>query len=363
MKFVFVSYHNSEAFNNPEDWINRIAAYRGILECLSERHTVISIEQINYTGKYRHNGVEYHFKKYGKRERLLPWRLHLYVKNLGPDIVFMHGLHYPLQLLQLKWQLGQKTKIMVQHHAEKPFHGFKKWLQQFAERNVDAYLFTSREIALDWFENGNLSDKKKIREVMEASSAFYAQDTAMARAKLQVSGQPVFLWVGRLDVNKDPLTVVSAFLRFAKQHAGARLYMIYHTTELLAALTTLKGREDINDTIVLVGQIRHPQMADWYNSADFIISGSHSEGSGIAVCEAMSCGSVPIVTNIPSFRKMLNHCGCLYEPGDSEALFDALQRAIQLNLPEEKMRVIQQFKAQLSFPAIASQIAEIAEAL
>lgn len=334
-----------------------------MLECLSKWHTVISIEQIDYTGKHTHNGVNYHFKKFSQAERLAPRRLHRYIRDLRPDFVFVHGLHYPLQVLQLKFQLRPKTKIIVQNHAEKPSRGFKKILQQLVERYVDAYLFTSYEMGLDWIHQGNLSNTKKIREVMEASSVFYPVDREMARLKLHVQGNPVFLWVGRLDENKDPLTVVSAFLEFSRLHSAARLYMIFQTTALLPALSSLKIREDVNDVINLVGQVPNPEMLFWYNSADFIISGSHYEGSGIAVCEAMSCGCVPIVTNIPSFRKMTSHCGFLYEPGNRKALAETLQQVMRLDWREARARVIRQFNAELSFEAMARQIHEIAGSL
>ncbi len=45
----------------------------------------------------------------------------------------------------------------------------------------------------------------------------------------------------------------------------------------------------------------------YYNSADYFVLGSHYEGSGFSLVEAMSCGVIPIVTDIPSFRMMTNN--------------------------------------------------------
>ena len=73
--------------------------------------------------------------------------------------------------------------------------------------------------------------------------------------------------------------------------------MIYQTEELLVEIKNIIEKENKN-AIQLVGNIPHNEMLYWYNSADFIISGSHYEGSGTAVCEAMSCGCIPITTNI-----------------------------------------------------------------
>ena len=50
---------------------------------------------------------------------------------------------------------------------------------------------------------------------MEVSSVFYPIDKIIARSKTNVSGDPVFIWAGRLNKNKDPLTVVNAFFKIS----------------------------------------------------------------------------------------------------------------------------------------------------
>jgi len=92
--------------------------------------------------------------------------------------------------------------------------------------------------------------------------------------------------VGRLNYNKDPLNVVRAFLKYAQIKREARLYMIYHTDELLPHINELLANNDsASNTIKLVGQVPHDDLQYWFNSADFLLSGSHYEGSGTAVCE------------------------------------------------------------------------------
>src|SRR6202000_102264 len=146
---------------------------------------------------------------------------------------------------------------------------------------------------------------------MDASSLFKPMPRGEAAALTGVTGSPAFLWVGRLDENKDPLTVVRAFLQFAAIRPGARLFMIFHTRELLEAIEGLLGDEPGDrKSIVLVGEKRHEEMEAWYNSSDYIVSGSHYEGGGSAVCEAMSCGCIPVLTDILSFRKMTGHGAC-----------------------------------------------------
>jgi glycosyltransferase involved in cell wall biosynthesis len=335
------------------------------MEGLSQENTVISIKQIGYKGRYTCNGVQHHFVNLNTSKTYFPRALNRYVKNLKPDIVFIQGLHFPLQVIQLGWLLNTKVKRIAQHHAEKPFFGLKRYLQRWADRHIDAYLFASKAMGVEWVNKGNLASAQKINEVMEVSSVFYPVDSERAKARTKVTGSPVFLWVGRLNQNKDPLLVVSAFLAFVKEQPAARLYMIYHTGELLTEVKALMAGAINKNAIILIGKVPNEELLYWYNSADFIVSGSHYEGSGTAVCEAMSCGCVPVVTDIPSFRMITNNgdCGLLYEAGNEEALLTALLQTQQTDIGARRAKCLDYFQSNLSFQAIARRIQEVAASL
>jgi glycosyltransferase involved in cell wall biosynthesis len=367
MRYVFASYVYSKDFNEPYAWLKRINAYAGILKALAKENEVISIEQINYEGLVFNENVGYHFMRFfDKNWRFFPKKLNNYIKAQQPQIVVIQGLHFPLQVIQLRLLLGRRIKIIVQNHAEKPFSGFKKVLQQLADRCVDAYLFASYPMGMEWIANGNLASAAKIHEVMEVSSVFHPIDRSLAREKTGVAGDKIFLWVGRLNDNKDPVTVVKAFLKFAETEPGARLYMIYHTDELLKIIQVLLASKPTQaKSIVLIGKVAHDDLLYWFNSADFIVSGSHYEGSGTAVCEAMSCGCVPIVTDIFSFRMITDSgkCGILYEPGNDKAALSALMETSKMNVEAKRKLTLQYFKTHLSFEAITQKIQCIAASL
>ncbi|NNU33986.1 hypothetical protein HK413_07140 [Mucilaginibacter sp. S1162] len=210
MKFVFASYISSNTYNDPAAWLERIKAYTGVLEAVAANNEVISIEQINYEGDEIKNGVNYRFRKFNTRT-YFPVKLNLFISQQKPDVVVIHSMHFPLQVMLLRLLLGRKPKIIIQNHAEKPFTGIKKKLVRLAEHSVNAYLFASRAMGLDWIAKANLTSPKKIHEVMELSSFFHPVPRETARAKTGIIETKAFLWVGRLDQNKDPLTVIKAF--------------------------------------------------------------------------------------------------------------------------------------------------------
>lgn len=361
MKIVFASYVTAHGFTDPHAWLKRINGYIGILEALSKKHEVISLEHIDYKGDIACNGVFYRFRRFTKAGRYFPLAMNSFIKNQKPDIVFIHGLNVPWQVIQLRLMLGRHVRIIIHSHAEKPFGGIKRHLQRLANNCVDAVLFASYAMGAEWITKGALTSPGKIHEVMEVSSVFYQTDKSSAKARTGVSGQPVFLWVGRLNENKDPLTVVNAFLQFAATCPKAKLYLIYQSDELLYEIKAALTR-DYSDAVTLVGKVPHSDLLYWYNSADFIVASSYYEGSGTAVCEGMSCGCIPVLTDIFSFRMMTDNrrLGLLYEPGNEEQLLSALMQTQQMDMEDQKEKTLAYYQSNLSFGAIARRFEEIA---
>src|SRR3569833_1672270 len=260
MIYVSVTFYSSMEFNSPEAWIQRTEAYAGILQCLGKQNKLINFKRINYTGDVICKNIDYRFHNIGKRDTLFPFKLARHIKSLQPDVVLVQGLHIPVQTIILRKVVGKKDKIIAQNHAEKPMHGIKKWLQRMADKCINAYLFASYELGAEWVKNGNITSAKKIHEVMEISSVFSPMNKAKAKVQTGASGNPVYLWVGRLNENKDPLNAVRAFLRFAELKRSARMYMIYHTDELLEPMQTIIILSPNIKAIQLVGKFPHSEL-------------------------------------------------------------------------------------------------------
>ena len=356
MRLLFTSYVNSPEYRDPDSWLKRIETYTGILTLLAKTHEVLSIEHIAYEGNLHRDNVFYRFVNLGKKFHRKPARLHEMIKQAAPDFVFINGFNFPLQLILLKLTLPRKVKIIILHRAEKPFRGIKKWFQKMGDQCVSAYLFSSNEFSEAWKQNINTN---KIHEVIQASSVFHPVDKKLARRNLGLQDNDhIFLWVGNLNRGKDPLTVVKGFAAFSRKEHNAKLYMIFQTDSLLSEVSELIKKEGVVDKILLVGRIKHHDLENWYNAGDFIISGSHYEGSGIAVAEAMSCGCVPILSNIISFRRMTGpgKCGLLFEAGNASDLLDKLMAARNIDYYDERSGTLQQFQTELSFEAIVKKI-------
>jgi glycosyltransferase involved in cell wall biosynthesis len=277
---------------------------------------------------------------------------------LSPDVVIVHSLNFPQNILLLRLQLP-RVKILVYYHAERLLKFPKTYIQLMADNFIEGYLFTVAELAAPWLKAGLIKDNRKINEVLEGSSVFSPMDKTFCKGKTNVQGRPVYLWVGRLIQNKDPVPVITAFAEFSRQFPTASLYLIYHTEELLGEIRSLISlHSSLERSVHLIGKVDHNDMVYWYNSADFFILGSRHEGTAISVAEAMSCGCVPILSDIPPFKGMTKkgQCGLHYSVGNAIDLVKTLVKSTQLDLPLEREKTLGVFITNHSFAAIAKSI-------
>ena len=86
--------------------------------------------------------------------------------------------------------------------------------------------------------------------------------------------------------------------------------MVFGDDTLLGSVEhRVRDFEILGTAVTLHGRVAHDEIPNFYSAADIFVSGSHSEGSGYALIEAMSAGVVPVVTDIPSFRAIAGDCG------------------------------------------------------
>ena len=185
---------------------------------------------------------------------------------------------------------------------------------------------------------------------------------ADAEAATGMRGRPAILWVGRLNANKDPLTVLEAFERALATLPEATLTMLYGSSELGDAVSARIARSAaLRDRVRLVGAVAHDRIGAYFSAADLFVAGSHHEGSGYAMIEALACGVTPVVTDIPSFRVLTRGgaIGVLWPPGDAGACARAFATAGQLNLDAERVRVREHFARHVSWAAVGRRAMEI----
>lgn len=335
---------------DPKRWLNSISYYTKILDATANLHEVISFHYCGVTQTIQRNGVTYKFLRSDNFERFWLTTLIATVNAEQADVVIFHGLHSSLSVF--KFVRGVKhARVYIQHHGERVLTGLKAFLQKRCDKYIRGYLFSSAETGREWVAAGLIKNSEKVFEVLEVTSPFEPDWQQQI-----VKNQMTFLWVGRIDRNKDPETLLDGFMTFVVKYPNSKLFIISQDD---VRLETLRQRiSGFEKSISFVGPVPHDQMQNWYGKANFIISTSMFEAGGVSVLEAMSLGCIPVLTTIPSFRTITNNgsVGILFQPESPASLATALIKAAGQDILKERQKVVVHFNENLSAQAIASKI-------
>jgi glycosyltransferase involved in cell wall biosynthesis len=379
--FAMLYYDAHAASADPARYLDRVPLHRELPLALAARgHTVDVVYLYPHHRCLVEGGVRHHFVAPGRAAQALgrmaralgrepallepavraAWR----IRSLKPDIVHFHGLTLTWNLWLLRCVLGRHAPPLVLHYhgGYPPANPLARAVQGASMRRAARLLFTTREHARPFVAAGMIADDARVAELVETSSAFRPLPRDEARGATGMHGDPVCLWAGRLHPIKDPLTALRAFERIAEVRPAARLYLHYLTAELEGELRAfVAARPRLAAQVEFRGRAPFEQMQAIYSSADFLLQASRREFSGCAVLEAMACGAIPAVSNIPSFRAMTcgGRFGVLFPPGDAEALARAVLAIPPDEIAGRSAAVRAHFERALSFPAMAARLEEV----
>jgi glycosyltransferase involved in cell wall biosynthesis len=312
------------------------------------------------------DGVRFEFLRVARgspvRARIGPWaapvdaRMLRRIEALRPDVVHQHGLTHPLHARTLSHRLDRP--LLVQDHASRPprrARGLHRW----GFGTAAAVAFTAREQSAPFLAAGALPRTMRILELLESSSRFTTGDRGEARRRTGLHGEPCLLWLGNLDANKDPLTVLRALEAAAGALPGVRLWLAYRRAPLLAQVRDAIARSPLlSARVTLLGPQPRDRVEWLLRSADFLVQASSFEGSGYVVIEALACGATPLVTDIPSFRRITGDgaAGGLFPPGDAAALARLLEEWSALDGAQLRRQARARFEHALSFEVLGDEL-------
>lgn len=381
MKLCYTSLYYDPAMVHlrPPDYVDRLGIRHLPEQMAAREHEVHVVQQFAYDADFAENGVHYHFVAAGRPARVLsilagrlfqssPVYLEMAlrpirrIRSLQPDLIHFHGAILTLNLWLLLRLLGSAAPpVLLHYHGGYPStRGWVRHLQRRCMSQVTRFFFTTRWHTRPFVDAGMIEeDDPRVVKLMEVSSPLEWQPRAIARRQTDMTGNPIFLSVARLHPVKDPLTMLRGFARIQEECPDARLYLHYLTDEMLPQLRQfVKGRPGLAGRIHFGGRVSRQTLEATYNSADFLLQASQREFSGYAVLEAMSCGVIPVVTDIPSFRAMTagGRYGILFPPGDDAALARRVLAIDNRQRTELAAAVRRHFERELSYPALAGRL-------
>ena len=357
---VQVNYAFDKELTDPDQLLDRYGTLTGWSEALvrAGAGAVAAVQRFHRDIRIARNGVDYIFRRAQMRASVAACR---------PDVAHVNGLVFPAQTWLLRRALDPFCAVVVQNHSDGGAIGrapLFRLLGRAARGAADAFLFAADEHTMAWRRAGFIARDQPTYQVMEASTRLQPVARAEARDTSGVRGAPAILWVGRLNPNKDPLTVLQGFERSLGDLPAATLTMIYGEDDLLPSVRRrVQDSQRLSERVRLIGAVPHDRMASFYSAADLFIVGSHHEGSGYSLMEACACGAVPVVTDIPTFRLLTGdgEVGAVWTSGDAADCARALADAGRRDLEAERARLADHFAHKLSWSAVGRRALEIYE--
>jgi len=280
------------------------------------------------------------------------------VRRCDADVHHVHGLGFPADVATLS-ALCPGVPILLQDHADRPPRLWRRltWRRGFSA--AAGVAFCAREQADPFRAAALLREATPVFEVPESTARFTPGDRFTARERTGLYGNPCVLWVGHLDANKDPLTVLDGVRLAARELPEMRLFCCFGTAPLEAEVRErIEADAWLRRKVHLLGRVPHDDVQELMRSADLFVLGSHREGSGYSLIEALACGLPPVVTDIPAFRALTGRgaVGWLWPPDDALAFSRALVTAARCRSPAMRESVRVHFEQTLSPLAVGRRL-------
>jgi len=333
-------------------------------------HQVTVIQAFHCSEELSHDKVSIEFVATGDAEKK-EWAEFGCLENFedklqahNPDVVHIFGM----TMLSLRMALGDWCAehgivLSTSFHGGRPsYNPIGWWRQRLALAKTSAFFFPSNTIAQQWRRARLLPDTAQVTVLPEVSSPFKGLPKEAAREKLELVGYPVFAWSGHLNPGKDPITTLQGMQRIVQSWPDARLLMAYQSEEMMPDIIEFLNQDAIlKSNVTLLGALRHSDMETLFSAADFFVHSSLREWGSNSLVEAMSCGAIPVVSDIPSLRTLTEHVdpAVLFAVGD----YKSLARQV-LDIPLDDIgrlsrRVQSTFVDQLSYPVLASGFCKV----
>lgn len=339
----------------PDEVFHHWPSLPNVAEAVHGSGTRVSVIQLaSRDAHVTRHGVDYRFASIAhahrpsERGRLVA----RWLQSLDVDVIHVNGLGFADETFALARRMPG-VPIVLQDHANRPPRWWQRGSWRRSHRVVSGVAFTAIEQARPFFDAGLFDASIPLFEIPESSSRFTLGSRARARSETGLHGDPCVLWVGHLNSNKDPLTMLDGVAQAVARLPGLQLWCVFGNAPLMDDVRQrIEHDVRLAGRVHLVGKVDHAHIERLMRAADIYVSASHVEGSGYALLEAMACGVMPVVTDIPSFRAFTadGTVGRLWPRGDASALAASLVHAATNGVPREHVRA--HFDATLSFDVV-----------
>jgi len=260
------------------------------------------------------------------------WRLFRWIADARPDILHTH--HNWTGILGAL--IGRLTRVPIIINATGTTYTRYslpvRLIKRMAMSLAHVHVFVS-EAARDAF-GGTRRFREKGRVIhngvcAEAVMAQAKNASAIRRELGLASDRRVVGTIGRLKEVKDQSTLLRAIFKLAESGKAAQLALV-GTGPMEAALRKEAETLGIGESVLFLGDLPRETVYGFLHAIDLYAMASTAEGLSGALLEAMAARRPVVVTDIPSFREVVEDgvTGVLVPRRDPDAMARAISRML-----------------------------------
>jgi glycosyltransferase involved in cell wall biosynthesis len=315
------------------------------LEDLSQEGHRIHFVAVNPVVEYV-PGVEYHNLQ--PSPNIPHLRLLIELPNLrrvlhgiAPDILHAHYIgHYGWLAAMSGFHPVVLTAWGSDIYQEK--RALARWLTRQSLRRADLITGDSKDLCNALVRAGALTAQVSLIQFGVDLHLFHpGEETGDLRDKLELGDAQIVFCPRRSGPIYNTDTIVRAIPMVLRQIPTARFILRDQLedesqNEYVLSLKQLALDLGVAHSVRFVGQLDREALALHYNLSCAIVSVPATDGSPVSVLEGMACGSVPLVSDVPSLREWIEdgENGLIVPAGNADTLAQALVRL----LSDEPMR-------------------------
>lgn len=138
--------------------------------------------------------------------------------------------------------------------------------------------------------------------------------------------EPIAITVTQLDIVLDYLLKgIDVFIKTAEASPEIRFELIGIRGEALAFAR--KASSHLKNITITEGPVAYETLLQYYYKASTYCQLSMDETFGVATAEAMSCGCIPVVSEVPSLREVTGETGYIIDRKNIEAIAKAIKES------------------------------------
>jgi len=200
----------------------------------------------------------------------------------------------------------------------------RKFLTKYSLKNADIVLAVSN------FVKKQTIEKIKVKEIKVVYNGI---DTEKFKPTNKQK-ENIIVTIAMATENKYQIKGLETFAKASIDFPNLSFVIIGKSDEII-----VKKLKNINPKLIFTGEITYDEVYNWLKKAKVYCQLSYIESFGMGVAEAMSCKSIPVVTNKGGLTEVVGDEGFYTPYGDEKTTIKSIKKALKVSdLKSEKIR-------------------------